>query len=177
MKRPTYEELQRRVEELERLVNSKVDPPPLPFETIDLLAYELGKGWLFDFVGRAISDLTGYGPMDFFGGGMNWLDVVHEEDRRTLEDSLNKAMASDKYFNSEHRIVNRQGKVRWVKMCGRISCGEDGAFLFLQVRSRILPLKNILKWRWNRSIGPSPGWRTIWKMVSIWSPATTASNS
>ncbi len=76
--------------------------------------------------------MTGYDPMDFLGGKMNWLDVVHEEDRQAVRDSLTKALGSDKYFMSEHRIVNRQGKVRWVKMRGRISCEDDGGFLSLQ---------------------------------------------
>ena len=84
------------------------------------------------FIDRKISDLCGYDPQDFLSAKLNWLDVVHEEDRQTIADALSKALVSDKYFLSEHRIMNRQGKVRWVKMRGRISCEDDGGFLSLQ---------------------------------------------
>jgi PAS domain S-box-containing protein len=132
MKKPTYEELQRRVAELEQLASNKIDPQAMHFETIDLLTFRIGKGWMFQFIDRKIADLTGYESMVFLDRKMNWLDVVSEEDRQAVTDSLTKALGSDKYFMSEHRIVNRQGKIRWVKMRGRISCEDDGGFLSLQ---------------------------------------------
>jgi PAS domain S-box-containing protein len=132
MGKPSYQELEKRVNELEQLVNFKVYPQAQHFETIDLLYFKLAKGWYFQFLDRKISDLAGYDAEDFLSRRMSWLDIVHEEDRKVVQDNLAKALNSDKYYMAEHRIVNRQGKFRWVKMRGRISCEDDGEFSSLQ---------------------------------------------
>jgi PAS domain S-box-containing protein len=131
MGKPSYEELEGRVRELEQLVSIKVYPQAVHFETTDLLYFKIAKNWHFQFIDRKISDLTGYDAEDFLSGKMNWLDIVHEEDRGAVQDLLAKALKADKYYIAEPRIVNQQGKVRWVKMRGRISCENDGEFLSL----------------------------------------------
>jgi two-component system, NtrC family, sensor kinase len=132
MGKPTYEELERRVKELEQIASIKVYPQDLHFETIDLLYFKIVRDWYFQFIDRKISDLTGHEAEDFLSRKRSWLDIVHEEDRQGVRDALAKALKSDKYFISEHRIVNQQGKVRWVKMRGRIYCENDGECLSLQ---------------------------------------------
>ena len=132
MGKPSYQDLVCRVKDLEQLVNLKVYPNELQYETIDLLSFRLAHDWFFDFIDRKIGDLTGYDLDEFVERKLNWLDLVHEDDRWLVLDALQRAIDSDKYFMVEHRIVKKQGAVRWVKIRGRIFRDDQGAFYCLQ---------------------------------------------
>ena len=68
MAKPSYQELQRRVEELEKMVNIRISPQDLYFETKDLIFFQGYKDWSVDFFDRKVEDLTGYKLEDFLEG-------------------------------------------------------------------------------------------------------------
>jgi len=58
MAKPTYEELQRRVQELEKLVDIKISPQDFYFEARDLICFRGYRDWSVDFFDRKIESLT-----------------------------------------------------------------------------------------------------------------------
>ncbi|MGE5623343.1 MAG: ATP-binding protein, partial [Bacillota bacterium] len=57
-----------------------------------------------------------------------YLRHIHEEDRQRVQAGMAKALRSGEEFNTEHRIVRRDGTVRWVQTICRPS-NNDGMIL------------------------------------------------
>lgn len=132
MVKPTYQELEKKVKELQQIVNIKVFPNILQFTAGDLLYFRLNKDWLFEFFDQGLSILTGYSHRALRDHEVCWLDLVHDEDRDLVQEDLEKALGADKSFLSVHRIVSLGGQVRWVKIRGSVFCDDDGRFSCLQ---------------------------------------------
>ncbi len=132
MRKPTYEELERRVEELKELINLKVYPQNMHFETRDLIYFRLNRKWRFDFFDRKLLEITGYDSEDFHNRKTGLLDIVIEEDEERLQSELARGLESGKFFEAEFRLRKRQGHIIWVKMRGPIFCDDQGEFLAIQ---------------------------------------------
>jgi PAS domain S-box-containing protein len=132
VKKPTYQELERKVKELQQIVNIKVFPNILQFSGVDLLYFRLNHQWAFDFFDQGVSSLTGYPAQALRDHEVCWLNLVHESDRAELLDDLERALAVDKSFLSVHRIINESGQIRWVKMRGSVFCDDEGRFTCIQ---------------------------------------------
>lgn len=142
--KPSYKELEQKVKELQQIVNIKVFPSNLQFVTSDLFFFRLNKGWFFDFFDRGFSILTGYSDQELKSREFRWLDLVHESDRPGVLVELERALSTDKSFLSVHRIVNKGGHVRWVKLRGSVFCDDEARFSFIQgVANDITPEKLI----------------------------------
>jgi PAS domain S-box-containing protein len=63
---------------------------------------------------------------DFVGSISTYWDVLHPEDLATVAQALQAAMDTGDEFTAEHRIVRRDGAVRWVDVRGRVFRGTDG---------------------------------------------------
>ena len=132
MGKPSYRDLQLKVKELQKIVNLKVYPQEIHFETKDLLYFRTDREWYFDFFHKKICELTEYPREDFLQRKVSWLDIVHPDDRGLLEDALKRGLESDDYYLAEFRIVTKQGQLKWVKMRGPIFRDDGGKFLFVQ---------------------------------------------
>ena len=132
MAKPTYEELQRRVEELEKMVDIKISPQEFYFETKDLINFKGYSDWSVDFFDRKIEDLTGYKVEDFLDRKIKWFDLVYEGDKTIAQNTVREALKTDKYYLDEYRIVKKQGDLKWIKIRGHITCDENGNFLFVR---------------------------------------------
>lgn len=49
----------------------------------------------------------------------DFLNRIHDNDRQRVRDGLERSMSSGDEFNTEHRIVQRDGSVRWVQTISR----------------------------------------------------------
>jgi len=144
MGKPSYQDLQAKIKELQNIVNFKIYPQEIHFETKDLLYFRIDDEWYFDFFHIKICELTGYSRKDFLERKVSWLDIVHPDDRKLLEDALKRALQSEDYFLAEFRIVTGEGKLKWVKMRGPIFRDDTGQFLFVQgIINDITEQKNI----------------------------------
>jgi len=76
----------------------------------------MGPDWIFDFFDKGIADLTGYDLEEFLDRKIHWLDLIHEEDRSPLLDTIRVAMESDRYCLAEFRIRKKTGQTCWVRM-------------------------------------------------------------
>ncbi len=132
MAKPTYEELEKKVQELQQIVNIKVFPNTIHFAGVDLLYFRLNSQWTFDFFDQGVANLTGYPAQALRDREVCWLNLVHESDRAVVLDNLDRALAEDKSFLSIHRIISESGMIRWVKMRGSVFCDDEGHFASIQ---------------------------------------------
>lgn len=129
MAKPTYEELQRRVEELEKMVNFKISPQEFYFDTRDLIYFKGYRDWSLDLYDRKIEDITGYKLEDFLDRKVKWLDIVYDKDEEIARNAVRQALKTDKYYLAEYRIVKKSGDLAWIKIRGFITTDSKGDFL------------------------------------------------
>jgi len=129
MAKPTYEELQRRVEELEKMVNFKISPQEFYFDTRDLIYFKGYRDWSLDLYDRKIEDITGYKLEDFLDRKIKWLDIVYEKDEEIARSAVRQALKTDQYYLAEYRIVKKSGDLSWIKIRGFITTDSNGDFL------------------------------------------------
>ena len=132
MAKPTYEELQRRVGELEKMVNFKISPQEFYFDTRDLIYFKGYRDWSLDLYDRKIEDITGYKLENFLDRKVKWLDIVYEKDKEIARDAVRQALKTDKYYLAEYRIVKKSGDLSWIKIRGFITTDANGDFLSVQ---------------------------------------------
>ena len=83
--------------------------------------------WLHDFLGRRISDITGYPATDCMLGGRHELGgLLDPEDRAWLRDRLSAAAAERRGFEASYRVLHADRTVRWVCDRGCPVFDEDG---------------------------------------------------
>jgi PAS domain S-box-containing protein len=128
MSKPTYEELEREVEQLRQTADGKVCCNKQAPGIQDLVFFRINRNWRFEFVDERILDITGYTADEFVKGEINWLDVVHEQDKQAVQQELERALASDSYYLSTYRILRRDGGNGWVKMRGPLHRDGDNEF-------------------------------------------------
>ncbi|UCF03562.1 MAG: PAS domain S-box protein [Deltaproteobacteria bacterium] len=129
MAKPTYEELQRRVGELEKMVNFKISPQEFYFDTRDLIYFKGYRDWSLDLYDRKIEDITGYKLEDFLDRKVKWLDIVYDKDKEIAREAVKQALKTDKYYLAEYRIVKESGDLSWIKIRGFITTDANGDFL------------------------------------------------
>jgi len=59
--------------------------------------------------------VTGYVPEDYVANPYLWIDMVHPEDRDPLRRYVERILACEEVSPIEHRIIRRDGAVRWVR--------------------------------------------------------------
>ncbi len=59
--------------------------------------------------------VTGYTPEDFDADRELWYRMVHEDDRKTVIERANRAMRGEAVPTLKHRIIHKDGSVRWVR--------------------------------------------------------------
>ena len=129
MAKPTYEELERRVEELEKMVNIKISPQEFYFDTRDLIYFKGYRDWSLDLYDRKIEDVTGYKLEDFLDRKIKWLDIVYPKDEQIARNAVRQALKTDKYYLAEYRIVKKSGDLGWIKIRGFVTTDSKGDFL------------------------------------------------
>lgn len=70
--------------------------------------------------------VTGYHSADYLNDPDLWYRMVHEEDKEVVLEQANKALAGEEVGPLEHRIIHRDGSVRWVKNSIVLSKDEHG---------------------------------------------------
>jgi two-component system, LuxR family, sensor kinase FixL len=79
-----------------------------------------------DFVSDGCRELSGYPRSEFDLGHIDWVDLIHPDDRARVISTVREAIAAVDAFEIEYRIVNRSGDERWVWERGQlIDFGTD----------------------------------------------------
>lgn len=71
--------------------------------------------WPMEFVSQGAEKLTGYKPEEMKVGGMiSYGEIIHNEDRQYVWDTVRKAVDQQQAFEMEYRIITKTGQVKWV---------------------------------------------------------------
>ena len=65
--------------------------------------------------GAGCLSVTGYKSSDYRKDPDLWINMVHDKDRQLVVDQSNSALRGENVEPIEHRIIHRDGSVRWVK--------------------------------------------------------------
>src|SRR3954468_2064959 len=99
--------------------------------------------WTMYLIGEEIERITGYPAEDFVGNRRrSYGSVIHPDDRRRVEQTVDEAMAAGRQFELEYRVVTADGEARWVLERGCAVHGDgqewlDGIIFDITERRRI----------------------------------------
>ena len=80
-----------------------------------------------DFVSDAIEDISGYTAAQMMRGTTHtWADLIVPEDRRAQRQAIKDAIAGNRPYESEYRIIDATGTQRWVQEVGQPQIPADG---------------------------------------------------
>ena len=126
--KPTYEELEKRIAELEnvafehellekKLWESEERYRRIVRATTDYIyTVHVQDGHATDTVhGPTCEAVTGYTVKDFRANPYLWIHMVPEEDRKVVEEHAAKTVSGQKVSPLEHRIIRKDGVIRWVR--------------------------------------------------------------
>jgi PAS domain S-box-containing protein len=97
------------------------------------LAITVGRMGIFDWnlgTGKFVWSeecyrMLGYKPREIEPGQAAWMAHIHPDDRKTAETAEITAKLEHKEFNTEYRVIRRDGIVRWVLAHGRFLYDGD----------------------------------------------------
>jgi PAS domain S-box-containing protein len=85
------------------------------------------ENWTMQWLSDEIEEISGYKATDFIESAVRtFASVIHPEDREQVERSVMDAVAVDRPFTIEYRILRRDGDVRWVLERGQAQDAGDG---------------------------------------------------
>lgn len=133
--KPTYEELEKQIQELEQKVEKSKQIETTLRENEHQIqqlkeAYEIIKqspavcflwknkeGWPVEFVSENVMELFGYSAEEFISGRVLYTKVVHPEDlKRVAGEVANFSIEKERkrFIHEPYRIVTKGGKIKWI---------------------------------------------------------------
>jgi PAS domain S-box-containing protein len=92
-----------------------------------IMVWRTNEQHLCDYVNKALLKYVG---ADFEGfSGLNWLNLVHNEDRARVEEVQSFSLKYQKVFRNEYRVRTASGEYRWVLDLGVPRFSPQGKFL------------------------------------------------
>jgi PAS domain S-box-containing protein len=76
--------------------------------------------------GPACVAVTGYTAKEFKNNPYLWIEMVHEEDRNAVEAQATQTLSGLKVEPLEHRIIRKDGAIRWVRNTPVPNCDSHG---------------------------------------------------
>ena len=80
--------------------------------------------------GGACQPVTGYTPADFAKNPNLWIEMVHEQDRQMVAARAQRMLRGEPVEQLEHRIIHRNGRIRWVNSTIVPHRDEKGEIVF-----------------------------------------------
>lgn len=112
------EGIRKTLQEREERVSLAAETAHLGLWTID---FERGKSWMNE-KGR---ELFGFSPNEPLSREV-FLSCIHPEDRRRINDAIERARTESQTFEVEYRLCRPDGKTRWLISRGRYLCNSRG---------------------------------------------------
>ena len=76
--------------------------------------------WSIDYISDGIEELSGYPAGDFIGNTRHsYIDLIPPDELESVKNAIRKELLSNGRFSVEHRIIRRDGELRWVWINGR----------------------------------------------------------
>ncbi len=142
--KPTYEELEQRIQELEQaeFKRKRAEKALMESENRYRSFVKNFKGIAFQgrmdftpiFFHGAVEEITGYTEPEFLDGKPSWIQVIHREDLPAIltEDEEKLHSIPHHSYEREYRIVRKDGAVRWVHEVIQNVCDNSGKPAILQ---------------------------------------------
>jgi len=89
-------------------------------------AYKGFKDGSVSFIGDQVEVMTGYSKDVFNLKEKKWVDIVVEEDLKTIQEAFVHALKNDKNYMRKYRIRKKNGNVIWIQEWGQIVCDDQG---------------------------------------------------
>jgi PAS domain S-box-containing protein len=135
--KPSYEELEQRIQELEqtefRLKKAEQELRDTEekyqslFPNIPGMVYQGKSDWSTSIVSNS-EMLCGYSVDEFNTQMVNWIELIHPDDKKLVIEEVIKLQRKQKYIIQEYRIVTKDGSIRWVSDHKTFVFKEDGSF-------------------------------------------------
>lgn len=75
----------------------------------------LDRDWAMQFISEGCYHMTGYQPDDLIGNNkISYNSIIHPDDRETVGDTIQKAVARKKPYQFSYRITTATGVEKWV---------------------------------------------------------------
>lgn len=88
--------------------------------------------WTMLFMSASIDPLTGYPASDFINNAVrSYASVIHPDDRSWLEQAVMQAIAGQKSWVLQYRVLHRDGHICWVEERGQATFDDDGQLSYL----------------------------------------------
>lgn len=145
-KKRTYEELEKRLTELEREASERI---PIEKELLDsqehfrILAdftydweYWIGPDGNYIYVSPSCERITGYRPDEFQKDPMLLVTITHPDDRELIVQHTREEFKSREVMSVDFRIITRKNNERWIAHVCQQVFSADGSFLGRRASNR-----------------------------------------
>ena len=84
------------------------------------------------FISRGSIEIIGYAPHDLTAGGLCYDDLILPEDRASHAQTVHAAIARQGAYESEYRLLDKNGATKWVLDRGQGIYTNEGELLFIE---------------------------------------------
>src|SRR5690349_17116220 len=70
------------------------------------------------YINEYIRQITGYSREDFISGRVNFVNLFHPDDRKTIYETIDRHVAQRKSFQLRYRLRHASGEWRWIDETG-----------------------------------------------------------
>ncbi len=141
--RPTYEDLEQRIKELEKerqergRAQEKLRESEYRYRSFlqnySGIAFRGNMDFEPVFCHGAVESITGYTVEELVSGKLAWEQIIHPEDLPGIAESMARIRSTPKYSaEMEYRILRKDGETRWVHEVVRNVCDESGSPQFVE---------------------------------------------
>ncbi len=92
------------------------------------MVYRAGSDWSVSYISNSES-ISGYSPQEFYDRQVNWLEIVHPDDKKAVCEQGAKLAQDIGTSVEEYRIIAKDGQVRWIEDHKRSRFAEEGILL------------------------------------------------
>jgi len=135
-RKPTFEELVQKNEELEKkveklgLVDRALIESDLKCQammrSLPTIVYKGFKDWSVEFTDNKVETLTGYSYEEFNLKKLKWSDIILKEDIEAAKESFIIALKNHDSFARDYRVRTKSGEILWVQDRGQITYDKKG---------------------------------------------------
>ena len=121
--KPTYEQLEQRIKELENTAHERKGAEDALreseakykafVETINDVIYSIDENGLMTYINPAIERILGYHPTEIIG--KPFAGFVYEEDLPLMKRRIEEILTGD-LRSSEYRLLHKNGDIRWIRV-------------------------------------------------------------
>jgi PAS domain S-box-containing protein len=135
-RKPTFEELVQKNEELEKeveklrlvdraLIESNMKCQLL-IKNLPTIVYRGFKDWSVEFTDNKVELLTGYSQEEFNSKKLRWSDLILKEDIESAKGIFIEALETSDSYAREYRVKTKSGEILWIQDRGQIVHDKAG---------------------------------------------------